>query len=174
MPRFLSDRLAPHHDLSEFRCGVDALDGWLVDHAAHAQSMRTAQTFVWHGDDYHVVAYFSLAAHLVVRAELPKKMARGSPGSIPAVLLARLALDAGLHGDGLGGELVWDALTRARAASDIAAARLVVVDAISPQAGAFYRHHGFTSIPDNPNRMVQKMSDIIAALDHQPSGPHPE
>ncbi len=127
--------------------------------------MRTAQTFVWHHSEDRVVGYFSLAAHLVVRGELPKKLGRGSPTSIPAVILARLALDVELHGDGLGGELLWDALTRARAASDIAAARVVVVDAISARAAAFYEHHGFTLIPDNPNRLVQKMSDIASALD---------
>jgi predicted N-acetyltransferase YhbS len=127
--------------------------------------MRTAQTFVWYRGDDRVVGYFSLAAHLVVRGELPKKLGRGSPTSIPAVMLARLALDVELHGEGLGGELLWDALTRARAASDIAAARLVVVDAISAQAAAFYEHHGFTPIPENPSRLVQKMSDIANALD---------
>lgn len=50
-------------------------------------------------------------------------------------------------------------------ASSIAAARIVVVDAISAQAAAFYDHHGFTPIPNNPNRLVQKMSDIASALD---------
>jgi predicted N-acetyltransferase YhbS len=127
--------------------------------------MRTAQTFVWHRGDDRVVGYFSLAAHLVVRGELPEKLGRGSPTSIPAVMLSRLALDVRLHGEGLGGELLWDALTRARAASGIAAARLVVVDAISAGAAAFYEHHGFTSIPDDTSRLVQKMSDIAGALD---------
>ena len=165
MARFVSERLSIHHDIAEFRCGVDALDRWLIDHAAHAQSMRTAQTFVWHAGDDRAVGYFSLAAHLVVREELPSKIGRGSPTSIPAVLLARLALDMELHGGGLGGELLWDALVRARAASNIAAARLVVVDAISQSAAAFYEHHGFRPVPDNPHRLVQKMSDISAALD---------
>jgi GNAT superfamily N-acetyltransferase len=163
--RYISERLAPHHNLDAFHSGVEALDRWLIDHATHAQAMRTAQTFVWHTRDDRVVGYFSLAAHLVVRGELPKKLGRGSPTSIPAVMLARLALDVGLHGEGLGGELLWDALTRARAASDIAAARLVVVDAIDPPAAAFYEHHGFAPIPGNPNRLVQKMSDIASALD---------
>jgi len=163
--RFVSEPLAAHHLLDGFHCGVEALDRWLIDHAAHAQSMRTAQTFVWHRNDDRVVGYFSLAAHLVVRGELPRKAGRGSPASIPAIMLARLALDAGLHGEGLGGELLWDALTRARAASDIAAARLVVVDAINPEAAAFYEHHGFAPIPENPYRLVQKMSDIAGALD---------
>lgn len=165
MARYVSERLAPHHHLDAFRCGIEALDGWLIDHATHAQAMRTAQTFVWHTGDQQVVAYFSLAAHLIVRGELPKKLGRGSPTSIPAVMLARLALKVGLHGDGLGAELLWDALTRARAASDIAAARFVVVDAINAEAAAFYQHHGFDPVPDNPNRLVQKMTDIAGALD---------
>ena len=91
-------------------------------------------------------------------------MGRGSPDSIPAVLLARLALGASLHGEGLGGELLWDALSRAAAAADIAAARVVVVDAIDDRAARFYAHHGFVAVPENPNRLVQKMSDIHAAL----------
>lgn len=165
MSRFISERLAAHHQLDGFRCGVRELDEWLIDHAGHAQSMRTAQTFVWHAGDDRVVAYFSLAAHLVVRAEIPARVGRGSPSSIPSVMLARLALDEALHGDGMGGELLWDALTRARAASDIVAARLVVVDAIDERAAGFYEHHGFGRVPGDPHRLVQKMGDIAAALD---------
>lgn len=164
MSRFVSEQLAIRHSLSGFNSGVAALDAWLIDHAAHAQAMRKAQTFIWHGGDDRVVGYFSLAAHLLVRSDLPKKIGRGSPATIPAVLLARLALASGLHGEGLGGELLWDALTRAVAAAEIAAARVVVVDAIDGEAARFYRHHGFTPIPDNPNRLVQKISDIAAAL----------
>lgn len=164
MTRYTSERLTQVHDLSRFACGEGSLDSWLVGYARHAQSMRSAQTFVWHAGDGRVVAFFSLAAHLVVRADLPRRIARGSPDAIPAVLLARLALDASLHGEGLGGELLWDALTRACSAADIAAARVVVVDAINERAALFYRHHGFVPVPDNPHRLVQKIADIKAAL----------
>ncbi len=164
MTAFTSERLGAGHDLSGFASGVDVLDSWLRDHAAHAQRMRTAQTFVWHAGDGRAVAFFSLAAHLVARADLPPRVGRGSPDAIPAILLARLALDRSLHGRGLGGELLWDALTRACAASEIAAARVVVVDAIDRRAAAFYEHHGFRPVPGNPNRLVQKVSDIAAAL----------
>jgi GNAT superfamily N-acetyltransferase len=126
--------------------------------------MRTAKTFVWHRGDSVIVAYFSLAAHLVVRETLPKSIARGAPEAIPAILLARLGLDRTLHGQGLGGELLWDALTRAVTASDIAAARVVVVDAIHDEAARFYEHHGFSRIPGPSQRLVQKLSDIVAAL----------
>lgn len=163
--RFVSERLGEQHRIDRFTCGVDSLDRWLIEHAQHAQSMRTAQTFVWHTGDDTAVAYFSLAAHLVVRDELSTKLGRGSSSSIPAVMLARLALDQSLRGGGLGGELLWVALSRARSAADTVAARLVVVDAIDDSAAAFYRHHGFSPVPGNPNRLIQKMSDIAAALD---------
>lgn len=130
----------------------------------HANAMRTAKTFVWHRGDGIVVAYFSLTAHLVVRASVPKKIGRGAPDAIPAILLARLALDRRLHGQGLGGELLWDALTRAVAASEIAAARLVVVDAIDEAAARFYEHYGFVRVPGGDHRLIQKVSDVAAAL----------
>lgn len=165
MHTFVSETLADHHLLQTFSSGNPVLDTWLQRHARHAQSMRTARTFVWHAGDRVVVAYFSLAAHLVVRAELPPRIGRGSPEAIPAVLLARLALHRSLHGQGLGGELLVDALSRAVQASDVAAARLVVVDAIDDAAASFYEHHGFLAVPGNPHRLVQKVSDIAAALD---------
>jgi GNAT superfamily N-acetyltransferase len=80
------------------------------------------------------------------------------------VLLARIALDRSLQGQGLGGELLVDALSRAVQASDVAAARLVVVDAIDEAAAAFYEHHGFVAVPGNRQRLVQKVNDIAAAL----------
>jgi GNAT superfamily N-acetyltransferase len=162
--RYVSETLADHHKLDRFDSGSGALGGWLRDHARHAQAMRTARSFVWHGGDRVVVACFSLASHLVVRAELPARIGRGSPDAIPAVLLARLALDRSLQGQGLGGELLLDALSRAVQASEIAAARLMVVDAIDEGAAAFYEHHGFVAVPGTRQRLVQKMSDIAAAL----------
>jgi predicted N-acetyltransferase YhbS len=161
---YVSEGLSERHETESFRSGVAELDRWLVGSALHAQSMRTARTFVWHAGDLRALAYFSLAAHVIARADLSAKLARGSPDRIPAILLAKLALDQRLHGSGLGGELLWDALSRSAAASQLAGARIVVVDAIDARAAAFYVHHGFQAVPKNPFRLVQKMSDIAAAL----------
>jgi GNAT superfamily N-acetyltransferase len=162
--RFVSETLTEDHRLDRLDSGNAALDSWLRDHARHAQAMRTAQTFVWHAGDGVALAYFSLASHLVVRAELPAKLGRGAPDAIPAVLLAKLALDRSLHGQGLGGELLLDALSRAVQASEIVAARLMVVEAIDDPAAAFYEHHGFVAVPGNRQRLVQKVGDIAAAI----------
>lgn len=164
MPDWFSEPLEARHVLDGFDSGQPGLDGWLRASAAHAQAMRTARTFVWHGGDCVVVGYFSLCAHLVARATLPRKTGRGAPDAIPAVLLARLALDRSLYGKGLGGELLWDALSRVVAASEIAAARVILVDAADPTAARFYEHHGFVRVPGNAYRLVQKVSDVAAAL----------
>ncbi len=110
-----------------------------------------------------MVAYFTLAAHLLRRAEIPKRVGRGSPDAIPAILLARLALDRSLQGEGLGGQLLRDTLERAVEASERAAARLVVVDAIDDPAFAFYQHFGFDAIPGS-RRLVRKVSEVAAGL----------
>src|SRR5688500_11822976 len=103
----------------------------------HAAAMRTAKTFAWHNGAGAAAGCFTRAAQLVVRERVPRRIGRGAPAAIPAILLARLALARPLHGQGLGGELLWDALSRAVAASEKAAARVIVVDAIDESAARF-------------------------------------
>ena len=79
------------------------------------------------------------------------------------MLLARLTLDQSLHGQGLGGVLLADALERIVVATQTVAARFVVVDALHERAAAFYEHYGFKRIPGTL-RLVQKVSDVAAAL----------
>ena len=132
--------------------------------AVPTAAVPTGRTFVGHAGDAVVRAYFTLAAHLVAREEISRRLARGSPRTIPAILLAPLALARDFQGAARGAELLRDALSRAVAANRQAAARLVVVDAVDDQSASFYRHHGFEPIPENSRRRVQKMSDIELAL----------
>jgi GNAT superfamily N-acetyltransferase len=158
---FVTEPLQELHDAGRFDSGKPELDEWLRRHALSAEARRTGRTFVWHED--RVLAYYTLASHLLVREDLPKPVGRGGPRQIPAVLLARLALDRTFHGRGLGGVLLADALTRVVIATQTVAARFVVVDAIDEPAARFYEHHGFRPIPQTA-RLVQRISDIAAAL----------
>lgn len=160
---FVSEPLSEHHDLDRFDSGRPELDTWLQRHALASEARRTGRTFVWH-DDGRVLAYYTIAVHLLVRADLPSKLGRGNPTQVPAVMLARLALDKSLHGQGHGGVLLADALHRIVVATHTVAARFVLVDAIDDVAHGFYRHHGFREIPGSL-RLVQKISDVAAALD---------
>jgi ribosomal protein S18 acetylase RimI-like enzyme len=84
---------------------------------------------------------------------------------IPTILIARLAVDHRHQGRQLGSRLLAEALRRAVVASDAAAARLIVVDAIDERAAAFYREHGFMDVPENPLRLYRKVSEIRRSLD---------
>lgn len=161
---FVTQALGDQHQVARFDCGKPELDQWLHDSARHAERHRTSRTFVWHTGDNLVVAYYSLAAHLIERTVLPRGLAHGAPTQIPAVLLARLALDKTLHGQGLGGVLLADALGRAVDAGLRIGVRFVVVDAIDDQAAGFYRAHGFKPVPHDPYRLVRKASSIAADL----------
>jgi len=160
---FVSEELGDGHNLSRFDSGKSELDRWLREFARHAAANRTGRTFVWQAGDGVVVAYYALAAHEVAKADLPKRVGRGGPDRVPAVLLARLALDRGLHGQGLGAHLLADVLGRVVEASMKVAVRVVVVDAVDADAAAFYRRFGFAAVPEDPHRLFQKMSDIEAA-----------
>jgi GNAT superfamily N-acetyltransferase len=126
--------------------------------------MGTARTYVWTGSDDIVGGYFSLCPHEVRRNVVPSGLAHGSPYSVSAILLARLALDLSLHGKGVGTDLLLDALSRAAEAMGIAGGRLIVVDAIDEQAARFYEHHGFRATPSRPARLFRKASDVTAAV----------
>jgi GNAT superfamily N-acetyltransferase len=159
----VSEAISEQDDATPFDSGKPDLDNWLRQHGRTAEARRTGRTFVWH-EDRQIVAYYTIAAHLLVREDLPRASGRGNPGQIPAVLLARLALDKTLQGQGLGGVLLADALRRVVVATQTVAARFVVVDALDEAARRFYEHHGFRVIPDTL-RLVQKISDVAAALE---------
>jgi GNAT superfamily N-acetyltransferase len=132
---YRSQSYDPHrHDADTFDSGEPTLDEWLRRHAAGGR--RTARTFVWThasapGQEREpVIAYYSLTGHRLVRDELPRRIGRGRPEEIPAVLLARLAVDRAAQGNGVGGAVLADATARVVEATTIVAARFVVVDAL--------------------------------------------
>lgn len=160
---FVSRHLQAHDDLGSFVSGQTGLDEWLRQSAHHAELMRSARTWVW-TQGRSIVAYFTLAGHVIEREGLPQRVGRGSPDRIPAVLIARIALQEDLQGRGLGGVLLADASSRIVAATDIAAARLTVVDAIDTNATSFYAHYGYQPIPGT-RRLARKISDLAKELE---------
>lgn len=160
---FVSRHLSDDDDLNQFASGHPSLDEWLRDSARHAESMRSGRTWVWRTPRGAVVAYFTLAGHVIERRHLPAHAGRGSPDRIPSVLIARLALDESLQGRGYGGVLLADALSRIIAATDIIAARFVIVDAIDEHAASFYSHFGFSPTP-HTRRLFRKIGDIAKDL----------
>jgi GNAT superfamily N-acetyltransferase len=164
-PEARLERLGPQHALDAFESGNAGLDSWLKRHALSAQQMDSARTFVLIQDG-GVVGYFSLTMGSVRRAEAPAKLVRGLPSyPVGMVLLARLAIHRESHGRGVGALLLAEALRKAVAAGEAAAARLVVVDAIHEQAARFYTRHGFIPAPEHSFRLYRHTKDIRLSLE---------
>ena len=162
--RYLAEALSEQHDLGVFDCGHDDLTDWLRLHARTASGQGT-RTYVAVDEGRTVGGYFAIAPHTIDRESLTPSQGRGAPRQIPAVLLAKLALDRRLQGQGLGSELLVVALTTIVDAARRVGGKMVVVDAIDAAAARFYDHHEFVPIPGNPDRLVRKLSTIARAFD---------
>ena len=76
--------------------------------------------------------------------------------------MARLAVDRGEHGKGLGKALLKDALFRIMSAADEIGARAVLVHAIDADARKFYEHFGFERSPVDEFELMLLMKDLRA------------
>lgn len=165
--RFRCEPLGDQH-LDDFDCGNDELTTWLQRHAKTATGQGTRTTLLI-DEDRHVVAYFSIAPHLLDRDALPAKIGRGAPRQIPAILLAKLAVSSTHHGQGLGTDLLVNAIRAIISAARSAGGKLIVVDAIDNAAAAFFRHHDFDPLPNRADRLVMKLSTAARAVnEHWP------
>lgn len=158
MTLWTSQSLSEHPDVSRLDSGREVLDRWLRDEAMRAQAAGTAHTTVWTPPAaVEVVAFYSVAPTQFARTDLPSRSLSAGYSLVPGYLLARFALDQSLHAQGLGTQLLLDALERIVSAATAAGGRLIAVDALDDQAHRFYRHHDFQPIKDS-NRLVMKVA----------------
>jgi predicted N-acetyltransferase YhbS len=83
---------------------------------------------------------------------------------IPAVLLARLAVDRSVSGGGLGAWLLRDAMLRTLSAADELGMRVMLVHAIDDHARAFYQRFGFEPSPTDPLNLQLLDKDLRASI----------
>ena len=158
------EKLTKEHNVSAFDCGKEALNDWLKRFALSNQQNDSARTYVFHRAG-RVVGYYSLTAGSVRKEESSTRIAKGLANHpIGVILLARLAVDRGERGLGLGKRLLVDALSRCMEASDAIGARAILVHAIDDEAAAFYRKFGFEASPLDPRQLLLLMKDLRATL----------
>lgn len=166
--RYIREQLAEHHDLSRFDSGEPDLDRWLREIAADASARGYSRVYVWHAGDDRVIAYFTLSSYAIGRGELPTRLRHGEYRAIPALLLGKLALDRTIQGQRLTGLVIADVVTEAAKASQHAAARYLVVDAINERVATIYERFGFLRArqPDDAAtiRLLARITDLEAAL----------
>jgi ribosomal protein S18 acetylase RimI-like enzyme len=153
------------HDRSDFSCGEPELDRWLRDYALAAHASDSARVFI-STDGQRVVGYYALAAAQVTPEDAGERALKGQPRdrAVPAVLLARLAVDRAHHGQGLGRSLLQNAMLRANEATEELGIRLMLVHAKNERASGWYKRFGFEESPSDPLHLILLMKDLRAFL----------
>lgn len=167
MPRFTDpERFGSDHVLSGFDCGVGSLNVWLERHARIASSVGSAKTYVITDEEQgRVVGYHALTLASIEHVDATSRAKKGMPKyPIPAMLLARLAVDESVRGKGLGAFLLRDAMVRTVAVSKEAGLRLLLAHALNEQAHTFYVKFGFEPSPTDPMNLQIIVKDIEASL----------
>ena len=115
-----------------------------------------------HGRDAHVAIVRRPHVRAIGHANRAYEVFRRY--TIPAMLLARLAVDLTWQGRGLGKALVKDALLRTAAAADIAGIRALLVHAKDAEARGWYEALEFEPSPTDPYHLFLLMKDLRAML----------
>lgn len=154
--------------LKSFRCQHESLTFFLQRFALrHLERDLLSRTYVAIDEAHHQVAgYFSLTTASVDRDEAGRVPALGRLPRfpVPALLLARLAVDERVQGQGLGRYLFDEALglTLTLARTGPVRFRLLVTDAIDLRAVRFYEHFGLVSITESsPCRMALDLQPLL-------------
>jgi GNAT superfamily N-acetyltransferase len=155
------------HSVERFSCGRSALDRWLREFAGQGQRRDTSRTFVATGEDGEVIGYYTLVAGQVEQKQATSSVRAGTSKHfpIPICLVARLAVDRGSQGRGLGAALLLDALRRAVGAAELVGIRAVVVHALDDEAARFYEHFAFAPVGDEPRTLMVPLAAVRAVLD---------
>lgn len=156
--------LNEHHDTEAFASGVESLDTWLKRRAMKNQATGASRTFVVCAGR-RVIAYYALASGAVTIAEASGRFRRNMPDPIPVVVLGRLAVDLSLQGKGVGRALIRDAGQRVIQAADTIGIRGMIVQALSPEAKAFYEQVGFDPSPLDTMTLMMTLADLRECAD---------
>lgn len=157
-------KLKADDPVGAFDCGQPDLNRYLSRYAWSNQQANSAQTYIARADSL-IAGYYSLSVAGVDHADAPSRVAKGlARHPAPVMLLARLAVDLGFQGQGLGAALLKDALLRTVQAADIAGIRAVIVHAKSEAAQQWYVRFGFEPGPMHPFHLFLLLKDIQHAV----------
>jgi len=158
--------LTAAHDLSAFDCGEPVLNDWLRQRALKNES-RFSRTYVV-CEGAQVVGYFCISAGAVQREAAPGKVRRNAPDTIPVSVIGRLAVSRDHAGQGLGADLLADALRRIALAAQSIGIGAVLVHAKDDAAKRFYlRCAEFIEYPADSRTLFLPIETVMAAFDDQ-------
>ena len=155
------------HFREGFSCEVESLERYFKTQAGQDAKKGLAAIYVLTDGGATVLGYYTLSSYTIDAGELPDEAARKLPGypKFPAILIGRLARDQRYRGQGVGPELLRDALRRSFESSKSVGAMAVVAEAENDSARHFYLEYGFIQFPEYANKLFIPMKTVESAFD---------
>ena len=160
MTGLVNEKLDRGHATEAFDCGDVSLNRFLSQHALQSQLANAAQTYVC-VEGSRIIGYATLAVGVVSHGEAPERLRKGlARFPVPVMVLARLAVDRGWQGRGVGASLLKDMALRTVQAADIAGIRALIIHAKDEAARDYYRQFGFAEGFPDPLHMYALTKEL--------------
>lgn len=161
------------HDREGFSCGVAAVDNYFRKTANKLAKANNTKVYVMVAPSGAVAGFYALNAHAVSYEALPAGFARSRPahGEIPAAFISMIGRDRRFRNQGIGGDLLVDALIRVARASEEIGISVVMLDVLDcgdaermQRRKALYEGYGFQPLPSNPRRLFLPIASVQRLL----------
>ena len=151
--------------LHPFSCGEPELDDWLAKYAGQSERKDNVRTTLLLDErEGRIAGYYSMRTFELSAADASSALGRSRRYPVPAMLIARLAVDSDYQGRGTGRVLLFDALEKLMAAANSIGFEIVVVHALHEDAACFYLKHGFRRFLDHELHLFLTTKDLRATF----------
>ena len=160
------ERLRREHRRGRFRCGQADVDQWLATKSLQHQEKQLSVSKVLVDDQGTIAGYYTLATGQVDFSELPAELAKRLPRRVlPVAILAWLGVSEDCQGQGLGRQLLAQALRDCYEAGQTFAFIAVILDCVNDAAKAFYQQWDFQPLPGHPYRLFLSAQRLTAMME---------
>lgn len=151
--------------LHPFSCGEPELDDWLARYAGQSEKKNNIRTTLLLDEQLgRIAGYYSMRTFELSPTDATSADRRSHRYPVPAMLLARLAVDSDYQGHGTGRLLLFDALQKLLAAANSIGFEVIVVHALHEDAACFYLKHGFRRFLDHDLSLFLTTKDLRATF----------
>lgn len=166
-PPWHEEPIAKEHDRNSFDCGDADMNTFLARYARQSHEQNAAKTYcaIKSAQPGRILGFYSIAPSAVGHASVPARMAKGlARHDVPGFLLARIATDRAVAGQGLGDQLLVAAARRCLRLAAEGGGILLIIDAKNEHTANWYASFGAERLQDQPLRLVMHLATSAADL----------
>tara|TARA_B100000745_G_scaffold132506_1_gene86491 strand:+ start:4645 stop:5166 length:522 start_codon:yes stop_codon:yes gene_type:complete len=166
LPLWHEEPIGKHHNRGAFDCGDEALNRFLHRHARQSHEKGGAKTYLAVSEhNEKILGYYSLSPASIAYERAPEVIKRGlARHDVPVFRLGRLAVDASVQGQGMGGQLLLSAGRRCLLVAVQAGGVALLIDAKNERVAEWYASYGAVPLLDAQLSLLLPFKTLHTAL----------